>query len=157
MGGCTAAYPHFLRKEIIMADYYTRFSLILPLPDEATQKYALDLVTQATGAQQDDTPPDNFPPALAEAIKDWCFETDAESRDGKWGVWLHSDNGGIDAVCAFLQYLLEKFDPQARVAFEWSHDCNKPRIDAFGGGAALVTAKEIKTMNTADWLSQQAA
>jgi hypothetical protein len=53
--------------------------------------------------------------------------------------------------------LLQKFDPEGQVAFEWSEDCSKPRIDAFGGGAAFITAKEIKTMTTADWLRQQAA
>jgi hypothetical protein len=41
------------------------------------------------------------------------------------------------------------------VTFEWSHDCSKPRADAYGGGAALITAKNIKTMNTSDWLQEQ--
>jgi len=30
-----------------MADYFTNFSLILPLPDEAAQTYAADLAEQA--------------------------------------------------------------------------------------------------------------
>ena len=63
-------------------------------------------------------------------------------------------NGGMDAVCAFIQHLLQKFDSQDRVTFEWSHDCSKPRTDAYGGGAAIVTAKEIKTMSTSQWLAE---
>jgi len=43
------------------------------------------------------------------------------------------------------------------VTFEWSHDCSKPRVDAYGGGAAVITAQEIKTMSTAAWLNQQIA
>ena len=65
--------------------------------------------------------------------------------------------GGVDAVCAFIQHLLHKFDPKDYVTFEWSHDCCKPRVDAYGGGAALITAKEIKTMSTATWLNEQIA
>ncbi len=91
--------------------------------------------------------------ALREVIEDWRFETQASDN---WSLWLSSEDGGIDAVCAFIQHLLKMFDPQGRVAFEWSNDCSKPRVDAYGGGAALVTAEEIKTMNTAEWLDQQA-
>jgi len=140
-----------------MADYYTKFSLIFVLPNQAAQQYALDLANNASRAQHDDEPPDTLPESIQEVIEDWWFETDAESNEGKFGLWLHSENGGIDAACAFIQHLLQKFDPQARVTFEWSNDCSKPRIDAFGGGAAFITAKEIKTMNTSDWLQQQAA
>jgi hypothetical protein len=53
--------------------------------------------------------------------------------------------------------LLQTFDPGGRVTFEWSHDCSKPRVDAYGGGAAIVTANEIKTMNTGQWLQEHAA
>jgi hypothetical protein len=140
-----------------MADYFTKFSVVLPLPNEAAQRYALDLDANARRVVHGDEPPDNFPPSLAEVTEDWQFETDAESADGKWGLWLHSEYGGIDAVCAFVQHLLQKFDPSGRLTLEWSNDCSKPRLDAFGGGAALITATEIKTMNTAEWLRQQAA
>jgi hypothetical protein len=42
------------------------------------------------------------------------------------------------------------------VTFEWSHDCSKPRVDAYGGGAAIITAKRIKTMSTCEWLRKHA-
>ena len=140
-----------------MANYFTNFSVVLPLPSEAAQRYALDLDANARRVVQGDEPPDNFPPSLAEVTEDWQFETDAESADGNWGLWLHSEYGGIDAVCAFIQHLLQKFDPKGRVGLEWSDDCSKPRLDAYGGGAAFITATEIKTMNTSAWLRQQAA
>ena len=138
-----------------MADYFTNFSLMLVLPSQAAQTYALDLDTNARKIQQGDEPSEKLPDQIQEMIEDWCFETDTESADGQFGLWLHSDNGGIDAVCAFIQHLLQKFDPTERVTFEWSHDCSKPRADAFGGGAAVITAKEIKTMSTSQWLQEQ--
>jgi hypothetical protein len=140
-----------------MADYFTKFSVVLPLPSEAAQLYALDLANNANRIHQGDEPAETLPDSIQEVIEDWLFETDAESSEGKWGIWLHSDYGGIDAVCVFIQHLLQKFDPQGRVSLEWANDCSKPRLDAFGGGAAFITAKEIKTMNTADWVQKQTA
>jgi hypothetical protein len=140
-----------------MADYFTRFSVILPLPNEGARGYAVDLAANASRAQLGDEPSEVLPASIQDVVQDWQFETDPDSADGKWGLWLHSDYGGIDAVCAFIQHLLQKFDPKGRVALEWSNDCSKPRVDAFGGGAALITAKKIKSMNTADWVRQQAA
>ena len=137
-----------------MADYFTNFILILPLPDKAAQTYALDLAVKAGRIQQEDESTEHFPAPLIEAIELWHFETDPRDETG---IWLHSENGGIDAVCAFLQHLLQRFDPTGRVTFEWSNDCSQPRVDAYGGGAAIVTATEIKTMSTGEWLQQNAA
>lgn len=139
-----------------MADYFTNFSLLVPLPDEAAQKYALDLAHAATVTYQGDELPENLPASFADVIDDWQFETDADQTSGKLGLWLHSDSGGVDAVCAFIQHLLRKFDPQGCVTLEWSNDCSKPRVDAFGGGAAIVTAHEIKTLSTWGWLQEHA-
>ena len=140
-----------------MADYFTNFSLVLKLANETEQAYALDLAHKASLAQQGDELPDDFPKALVNLIEDWHFETDADNSGTTHGVWLHSTSGGVDAVCAFIQDLLQKFDPQGKLSFEWSHDCSKPRVDAYGGGAAFITAKEIKTISTAAWLNEQIA
>ena len=140
-----------------MADYYTNFSLVLKLANETEQAYALYLAHKASLAQQGDELPADFPKALVDVIEDWQFETVADNSGTKHGLWLHSSYGGVDAVCAFIQHLLQKHDPQGRVTFEWSHDCSKPRVDAYGGGAAFITSKEIKTMSTATWLNAQIA
>ena len=138
-----------------MADYFTHFSLVVALPSEAAQAYALNLANEAGRAHQGDELPAEFPASLMNAIEDWQFDTDADSPAEDHGIWLHSENGGIDAACAFIQHLLLKFDPTGRVTFEWSHDCAKPRTDAYGGGAAVITAQEIKTMSTGQWLAEQ--
>jgi hypothetical protein len=140
-----------------MADYFTNFSVVLKLANETEQAYALDLAHKASLAQQGDELPADFPKALADVIEDWNFEMEADNSGTTHGLWLHSMYGGVDAVCAFIQHLLQKFDPQGKVSFEWSHDCSKPRVDAYGGGAALITAQEIKTMSTAAWLNEQIA
>jgi hypothetical protein len=139
-----------------MADYFTNFSLVVRLPDEAAQTYALNLAEQASRIRFHDEPPDSFPTELQANLEDWCFEVEADVVEEQPGLWLHSSNGGVDAVCAFLQHLLQKFDPSGRVTFQWSNDCSKPRVDAYGGGAAIITAKRIKTMSTCEWLCKHA-
>ena len=132
-----------------MADYYTNFSLVLKLQGATQQAYALELAATARRhCSQDEPLPSDFPESLTEVMEDWHFET--EKNDD--GIWLHSEYGGVDAVCAFIQHLLQKFESQGRVTFEWSCDCSRPLLDAYGGGAAVITAQEIKTMNTSQWL-----
>lgn len=138
-----------------MADYFTNFSFVLPLPSEFARGYAMELARQAEAMCQAEDKLDSFPASLADVIEDWCFDTEPEAAPHKCGLWLHSSNGGIDAVCAFIQHLLAKFEPEGCVGFEWSHDCTKPRTDAFGGGAAFITARKIKTMSTSQWLQRQ--
>ena len=136
-----------------MADYFTRFSVALRLK-ETEREYALDLAAKALRHRGEEAPvPADYPPALAEVLEGWDFETEP----CKDGIWLHSDNGGIDTVCVFIRHLLQRFDPKGSVAFEWSHDCTKPRLDAYGGGAAFITAHKIKTMSTSAWLQTVAA
>ena len=53
-----------------MADYFTNFSLVLKLANEAEQDYALDLAHKASLAQQGDELPADFPKALVDMIED---------------------------------------------------------------------------------------
>ena len=141
-----------------MADYFAKFSLLVPQPSQAAQQYALALAKTAENAVMADAPPlDDFPADLREVIEDWRFEAQASPSPDEGSLWLSSEYGGVDAVCAFVQHLLRKFDPQGRVSFEWSNNCSKPRVDAQWGGAALITAQEIKTVNTGQWLREQVA
>jgi len=143
-----------------MADYFTNFSLVLELPDESALTYALNLAQQAADMRFGEDPPNlppDFPASLVDVLEIWIFETEAQGSldQGKYGIWLHSGDGGIDAACAFIQHLLRKFNPSGRVEFEWSNDCSKPRTDAYGGGAAIITARKIKSMTTGEWLQRQ--
>ena len=136
-----------------MADYFTNFSVVLPLTKEQ-QEYAMQIAEQALAHRNDDEPlPSTFPEALKDETEEWNFETEADGE----GIWLHSQYGGQDAACVFIQHLLQKFEFAPAVAFEWSRDCSKPLTDAFGGGAAFVTAKKIKTMTTYEWLMKKSA
>ncbi len=140
-----------------MSNYFTNFSLLMELPDAAALTYADAIARQAFSIQQGDAAPADFPSELLPHTGDWCFEAQSDVLNQRARLWLHSDNGGIDAVCAFIQHLLQKFALPEVVTFEWSHDCSKPRVDAYGGGAAIITAQAIKTMSTCQWLRENVA
>ncbi len=140
-----------------MADYFTNFSLIVPLPSEAAEQYALNLAEQAHHIRTGEEIPKEFPATLRDFVEDWHFATEAASPPNGPGVWLHSSQGGIDAVCAFIRRLLQRFNPDGSISLEWSNDCSKPRTDAYGGGAALITAKNIRSISTGEWLHGQTA
>ena len=131
-----------------MADYYTNFSVVLPLTKQQ-QAYAYEIAKQVEEHHTQELPTD-FPKALNDELENWAFETEITEQ----GLWLHSQSGGQDAACVFIQHLLQKFKFAEGVMFEWSHDCSKPRTDAFGGGAAFVTTDQIKTFTTSEWLQQ---
>ncbi len=149
-----------------MADYFIKFSFVVDLPTKAAQAYALDLSAKAEAHFNRDEPlPADFPVDFVADLEvslewsgfeevEWGFETE---KADDLGIWLHADymGRGQYVACVFVQHLLRKFNPGDRVAFEWSRDCSRPRTDAYGGGAAVITAREIKTMRTSKWLSEQ--
>lgn len=133
-----------------MADYFTNFSVVLPLTQEQ-QDYAVKLFKHASAHQNEGTPPPaDFPTDLADETEGWTFEIEATPK----GLWLNSQYGGQETACAFIQHLLQKFEFAPFVSFEWSHDCSKPLTDAYGGGAAFITATGIETFSTSEWLSK---
>ena len=138
-----------------MANYFTNFSVVVAFKDPTEQRYALDLAAKAAGHfwRENEQPTSaEIPDEFVDVLEDWSFEVDA---DGEAGIWLHSDAGGIDSACVFIKHLLQKFNSKGRVEFEWSNDCSQPRVDAYGGGAAVITANKITTMSTSEWLRQQ--
>jgi hypothetical protein len=51
-----------------VADYFTNFSMVLPLPSEAAQTYAADLAEQVSYIQTgDEHLPHDFPASLRES------------------------------------------------------------------------------------------
>ena len=135
-----------------MADYFTNFSVVLPLTKEQ-QEYALQIANAVESYRNEGKAiPAEFPECIREVVEDWPFDVEAVSE----GIWLNSQYGGQESACAFIQHLLQRFDFAPHVSFEWSHDCSQPKPDAFGGGAAFVTAIGIETISTSEWLSKMA-
>lgn len=125
-----------------MADYYTHFSVVL---EKLTPSEAAWLKAEITKAQSEEDP--NTGGTMAD------FEAKLEADE----MWFHDNGewGNVEHVASLVQKFLKQFRPAASWGFEWSNDCSKPRLDAYGGGAVFVTAAEIRWLNTGTWLSEQ--
>lgn len=106
-----------------MANYYTQFSFI-----------ALSDLTEAEKdwiEKELDTPDD--------LDHSYYFDRSIQGSD----LWIYTEESGTpEDVADFLQAFLSEFRPDQYVTFEWANVCNKPVLNAFGGGGAIVTAKE---------------
>lgn len=133
-----------------MADYYTEFSFEMPVPNAEALAYALVLHRTGDDYCDSDSPvPDSVPKELHEFLETWDISVEAMAENS---LWIHGSD--VELACAFTQHLLQKFDPGAVVKFSWANACSKPCLDAFGGGAAIVTASDVKTMDTQRWLHE---
>lgn len=84
-----------------------------------------------------------------------------ESLGFEWGldddgVWVYAEEfGNPDAVAAFIQEFLIEFQRPDSWSMTWANTCSKPRIGEFSGGAAFVTATDVKFMLADNWLMEQ--
>ena len=151
-----------------MANYYTKFSVAFSLPSKAAQDYAIDLHQKIKAVQFNDPTDKKQQKTLPKDLRDedflfnFNFECEPDGSDTP-GLWLHLDDGescGVESAITFIQHLLQKLIPKDQqdkwwVEMEWSNDCSKPRLDAFGGGVALISAQEVKSMSTSQWAWEQ--
>lgn len=145
-----------------MSNYYTHFSFTMPLPSTEAQSYAVYVfnMMEELRNDRDETAPIDWgqiPEDLQdeELLDNWCFNVSIDNNSEINGLWFHSEDGGVDPVAEFVQHLLKQFDPSGVVGFEWSTTCDKPRTDAFGGGAIAITATATSHINTAVWLDNK--
>lgn len=128
-----------------MANNYTYFSALLPLPNNS----------DAAKAQ-----------AFIDAWEDesCAVENDPEREDSWWenyagfeyefrqteGVWVHdtSESGNVEAAANFIQRYLRDLGIKEAIYMSWANTCSKPRINEFDGGGVVVTAAQMYWVNS---------
>ncbi len=137
-----------------MANYYTIFSFaVSTLTDvEAAWGRRAAAWLDADPDERDDMP------ELADVLDDPEGYSSFRAEVDDDGLWIHSDESGSPHEAARLvQAFLATFRPDDAVGFEWSDACSRPILDAFGGGAMLVTATDIESTHTSDWVTERLA
>lgn len=133
-----------------MANYYTKASFLLELPEAALKDF------EAIFEEDDDHPVvvDFLEKSSFEDVDDFKYGVQA-SREGDSALWCHHDESmNVDAAVEAIHYVLKKHKLDDIVSFEWSNDCSKDRLDAFGGGCAVITRKKIWSSTTYQSLAQ---
>jgi len=122
-----------------VADYYAHFSFEIPkLRKSEVEWLKAEIERRSKTLDENDFP---------------LF--DAEYRLEDQALWLHDSEGcNLDNLALFIQEFIKQFRPKAIFGFEWSNDCSKPRLDAYGGGAVVITNKSIRWVNTSTWVSK---
>ena len=98
-----------------------------------------------------------------EELQEWAEERGISDPDywtgsfkaeveGDARIWIHHEESiSIDNAVEFVQYFLRIHRPNETVNLEWSHYCDAPRLDGFGGGVVHITAEKAYWMNTCDY------
>jgi hypothetical protein len=138
-----------------MADYFTYLSFTIPLrPDQ--QDWAIKELMR--DGDEDDTTGiicgKNGGPADFDLLMTPSGAMEAPPKSGDY-IWImHEDGQGVnvDTMAERLLNIMKHCDVAGAWGFQWSNDCTKPRLDAYGGGACAISQTGIEWMNTADWL-----
>ena len=134
-----------------MADYFNKFSTLLPLCSAEAVTQALTLL-EAMRAEGEDGPFES----------DFLgFEAEAnEPPDNELQhLWIHHDeSGSVEDVLTFVYACCEKkLTLPVRWSLIWAGDCSKPCLDAYCGGAIvldLATGTEIASLGLTNWAYQ---
>ncbi len=122
-----------------MADYYTSFSVLLPV-GAGNIEAALALYDQFEAELEADNQSVGF---LAE-----------KDEPGSDAVWLRDNGGGGDPehVIAYAFRCAETFGLTGRWGFHWGRWCSRARLDGFGGGAQVL---DLGRRTSVDWLDTE--
>jgi len=129
-----------------MANHHTNFSAVFDVKTAENVKRALEIYAQDCDEEHGDPYEDNF-------------FLEREGKEPTSELWIHADvSGSPDSVADFVIRCAREFDLNGLWALQWSHTCDKPRIDNFGGGALIIDLKQariIDCINTEPWVQEQ--
>jgi hypothetical protein len=129
-----------------MADYFTQFSIGIKYEKKA-RAWLDEKLNYFSGDEYDQEVYDN-------GESNWGI--DHEFDDDRGYLYLSSEIApDLDKLIEVLQEYLQKFDPQGFISVTWADFCSKLRVDEFGGGAAAITAKNIKYCNTFEFVARE--
>jgi hypothetical protein len=137
-----------------MANYYTHVSFTICLLAEQMDW----AIAKLCDADDDDrTPGVDCVKEAAPANYDLVMTADGMKSAGllrtPGRLWV-TDQESVD-VCLLaerLQAIMRHFDIEGRGGFEYSEDCSKPRLGAYGGGACVITKDSIEPFHSSRWL-----
>lgn len=133
-----------------MADYFTHFSFTL---ERVTAEEAAWALAEVAKAENPEDP---------EEIEPLGFDLIDEPRPGGRLLWIRSGDGGEGSgnpanAAYFVQQFLKRWRPEEAASFNWCNSCSKPRLDAYSGGAFIITARKIRALYTSVWADRQLA
>lgn len=153
-----------------MADYYSLFSILIPLqsPEEVEWcREQLSIDDILSGCEEDNSGRLLLPEEAKQkyVLADHCAESNylgfeyeiQESDRGELpSLWLYChDSFDSESLIIFLMAFLKKFHPDGVISIGICHTCSRPIVNSYGGGAIVITADDVRSMSTGDWIYEQ--
>lgn len=137
-----------------MADNYLEFSAGLDLGVNAERRW-LEQQLEEVEHEEGDMP---------RFLLDYPERLEGETSPGfevNWAVdrvvFYAVEHGNVCHLAHLVQKFLREFHPEDAWFVTWAESCSKPRIGEFGGGAAFVTADEVRWMSAHQFIDEQLA
>jgi len=97
--------------------------------------------------------------ALADAFSqsDWVgfYWHVEENENGKFIIFKSEESGSPEHLAILIKAFLAKFHPDKSLGFSWAYYDDNIELDGQGGGAAFITAKEIKYVDAYNWIDNE--
>ena len=119
----------------IMANNYTQFSTLLPLPtsEDAIQRVKdwYDAVLEEQSSNED-----------MDYDEDPYFGFQFTLDDGQ--IWIYgAECGDVEKAADFVQKYLNDLDITGGIGITWANTCSRMRVNEFDGGAVVVTKTDM--------------
>lgn len=142
-----------------MADYFTTFSFEISKKDA---DFPLEDIAQLIDAYRE-REYDNLPTWYKDklSINDFGEDTVEEYMNIGYKLeddylWIYSEEyPNIDSLVSIIYSVMEYYNSNKYVSFEYAFTCNKLRTDGFGGGAVFINSSEVKFFDTGNWVREQ--
>lgn len=82
---------------------------------------------------------------------DFQFDFDSNEKYGSFLMVYAEESGSAWAVGQLAHAFLRQLRPQTIWVLNWATFCDKTRIEEFGGGAVVATAKEVRALSSYAW------
>jgi hypothetical protein len=93
--------------------------------------------------------------ALAE-FDDCSLERLEYEEDDQAAIFSDCE-ANVEYVAHLCQEFLIKFEIAKAITFEYANTCSRDRLDAYGGGAFVVTRESVRGMSTGQWINETLA
>lgn len=132
-----------------MSNNYRQFSLSLKLANKKEAVWFQKLLEKAQKTEEPDG-------CGTMTDFDWSVYPTKEEPKTNPHVWFRDNGeyGNVEQVADLVQMYLKKFCPKGYFTMSWADVCSKHRINEFGGGFCVVTAKEQHWFNENEFITK---
>lgn len=133
-----------------MANYQTSAAAIIPTQTKREQDFVLRRLHSDPG------------PSIVRALKKEGLQWEGPAADeieaqADFGIYLYSyECLDVDRIIWVVAEWQRHFEITQAWSMEWANTCDKGRLGAFGGGAAIVYLGNVEWLNTTLWVMNKA-